>query len=119
MRCPNLRRPWVTSRQYKGQPVLDVAIVGGGQSGLSITFGLMRENVTNIRLYDHNRPGEAGPWTSDARMQTLRTYDDPELRLHSPRTTGSRPGIRALPTGSSLGRNATCRPRPRAGARRG
>ncbi|MBY5972467.1 NAD(P)/FAD-dependent oxidoreductase [Ferrimonas balearica] len=67
------RRPWVTPRQYKGQPVLDVAIVGGGQSGLSIAFGLMRENVTNIRLYDRNRPGEAGPWTSYARMQTLRT----------------------------------------------
>lgn len=81
MRGPNPRRPRVTSRQYKGQPVLSVAIVDCGQSGLSIAFTLMRENVTNMRVYGRNRPGEAGPWTSDARMQTLRTHDDPELRL--------------------------------------
>lgn len=67
------RKPWVIPRQHGALPVLDVAILGAGQSGLSIAFGLMRENVTNIRLYDRTQPGEAGPWTSFARMKTLRT----------------------------------------------
>jgi FAD-dependent urate hydroxylase len=66
-------RPWVVPRQHEGTEVLDVAIVGAGQSGMTIALGLMRENVTNIRLYERALPGKAGPWRSFARMKTLRT----------------------------------------------
>ena len=60
---------WVRSRDG----VLDVAIVGGGQSGLGAAFGLMREKVRNILVLDENPTGFEGPWDTYARMLTLRT----------------------------------------------
>ena len=65
--------PWVPPRRHAGQAVLDVAIVGGGQGGLATAFGLLRERVTNIRVFDRNEPGQEGPWVTFARMLTLRT----------------------------------------------
>jgi cation diffusion facilitator CzcD-associated flavoprotein CzcO len=59
-----------------GQPALDVLIVGGGQSGLAIAFGLRRSQVTNILIVDKAGEGEEGPWLSYARMQTLRSPKD-------------------------------------------
>ena len=36
------KRPWVLSRKARdGRPILDVLIVGGGQSGLAAAFGLV------------------------------------------------------------------------------
>jgi len=68
------RRPWLTPRHAtSGEPVYDVAIVGGGQSGLTAAFGLMRERVGNLLVLDENPLDRAGPWLSFARMRTLRT----------------------------------------------
>ena len=70
----------------QGQPILDCAIIGGGQVGLSIGFGLARERVTNIRIFDENKAGAEGPWATFARMLTLRTpklYSGPEHGLPS------------------------------------
>ena len=53
--------------------VLDVAIVGGGQSGLGAAFGLLRERIGNIAVLDENPAGYEGPWDTYARMVTLRT----------------------------------------------
>ena len=53
--------------------VLDVAIVGGGQSGLGAAFALQRERVSNILVLDENPAGHEGPWDTYARMRTLRT----------------------------------------------
>jgi len=53
--------------------VIDVIIIGGGQSGLGAAFGLMREKVRNILVLDENPPGAEGPWATYARMLTLRT----------------------------------------------
>ena len=39
------RHPWVPSR---GEGVLDVAIVGAGQTGLVTAFGLLRERVQRV-----------------------------------------------------------------------
>jgi cation diffusion facilitator CzcD-associated flavoprotein CzcO len=68
------RRPWVAPRRTAaGAPILDVVIVGGGQSGLATAFGLLRERVGNILVVDQNPADRAGPWLSFARMHTLRT----------------------------------------------
>ncbi|MBU8899453.1 NAD(P)/FAD-dependent oxidoreductase [Corallococcus sp. M34] len=67
-------RSWVPPRQTRaGLPVLDVLIIGGGQSGLTAAFGLMRERVTNLLVVDDGAPDLAGPWKTFARMRTLRT----------------------------------------------
>ncbi|MEO6339499.1 MAG: NAD(P)/FAD-dependent oxidoreductase, partial [Caulobacteraceae bacterium] len=65
---------WVKPRLApNGGRALDVAIVGGGQSGLGAAFGLRREGVRNLLVLDENDPGLEGPWVTYARMITLRT----------------------------------------------
>jgi cation diffusion facilitator CzcD-associated flavoprotein CzcO len=65
---------WVRPRPHgSGQHVYDVVIVGGGQSGLTVGFGLLREKVDNILIIDENPEGLEGPWITYARMVTLRT----------------------------------------------
>ncbi|MCQ8277579.1 NAD(P)/FAD-dependent oxidoreductase [Acetobacteraceae bacterium KSS8] len=66
-------RAWVPPRTHAGEAVLDVAIVGGGQGGLATAFGLRREKIDNIAVFDRNPDGLAGPWVTFARMLTLRT----------------------------------------------
>ena len=66
--------------------VLDCALVGGGQFGLALAFGLKREHVGNIMVYDRSPAGLEGPWMSFARMDLLRTPKDltgPDLGVGS------------------------------------
>ena len=68
------RRPWLELQSTaSGEQVYDVVIVGGGQSGLTTAFGLLRERVSNILVLDQNPLDRAGPWLNFARMRTLRT----------------------------------------------
>lgn len=68
------RRPWVAPRRSSsGEPIYDVVIVGAGQSGLTVAFGLSRERVGNLLVLDKNPLDRAGPWLNFARMRTLRT----------------------------------------------
>lgn len=67
------RPQWVRPRSAQGKPVLDVAIIGGGQCGLAAALGLQREGVTNIMIFDESPAGFEGPWETYARMVTLRT----------------------------------------------
>jgi cation diffusion facilitator CzcD-associated flavoprotein CzcO len=79
-------RSWIAPRRHGDQPVVDVLIVGGGQSGITIAFKLLREMVTNIRVLDRSSDGSEGPWNTFARMHTLRTPKDvtgPELGIPS------------------------------------
>ena len=69
-----------------GKPALDVLVVGGGQSGLSIAFCLRRSQVTNILVVDKAARGREGPWLTYARMKTLRSpksYTGPDLDIPS------------------------------------
>ncbi|WP_271673176.1 NAD(P)-binding domain-containing protein [Bradyrhizobium sp. CCBAU 51627] len=66
-------REWTVPRFKDGVPILDVLIVGGGQSGLGIAFGLRLERITNFRIIDRRPRGFEGPWRSFARMKQLRT----------------------------------------------
>jgi FAD-dependent urate hydroxylase len=78
-------KPWV--RPLAGQPeVLNCAIVGGGQFGQSVAFGLQRERVDRVVVFDANPAGLAGPWMTFARMIMLRTPKDltgPDLGVGS------------------------------------
>lgn len=68
------RRPWVAERRTRsGEPIADVLIVGGGQSGLVAAFALKRERVERVVVIDENPEDRAGPWLTFARMKTLRT----------------------------------------------
>jgi cation diffusion facilitator CzcD-associated flavoprotein CzcO len=86
-RIAHPRMKWLEPRVGPdGHPALDVLIVGGGQSGIAIAFGLMRAMVTNILVVDSASRGQEGPWRAYARMHTLRSpkdYTGPDLDLPS------------------------------------
>jgi FAD-dependent urate hydroxylase len=66
-------REWTVPRSRDGVPVLDVLIVGGGQSGLGTAFGLKLECITKVRIIDRSPRGFEGPWRRFARMREIRT----------------------------------------------
>ena len=78
---------WLEPRHgSNGQKALDVLIVGAGQSGLAIAFGLLRSKVDNIEVVDKAPAGMEGPWLTYARMDTLRSpkdYTGPDLDIPS------------------------------------
>lgn len=81
------RPPWVHPRSTPdGAPVLDCAIIGAGQSGLTVAAGLLRERVDRIAIFDSCPVGQEGPWRRNARMAMLRTPKDltgPDLGMPS------------------------------------
>jgi len=67
-------KDWVTPvRNPGGGSVANVVIVGAGQSGLGIAFGLKRERISGVVVLDARPSGLEGPWITYARMLTLRT----------------------------------------------
>ena len=79
--------PWLEPRMGPdGNPALDVLILGAGQSGLAIVFALQRAQVNNVLAIDRAEYGREGPWSSYARMRTLRSpkdYTGPDLDVPS------------------------------------
>ena len=72
---------WVPTRP--GMDV-DVAIIGAGQSGLAVAFGLQRAGIRNIQVLDAAPTGREGPWITWARMEMLRSPKEvpgPELGI--------------------------------------
>lgn len=67
------RPAWVRGRHRDGQSVADVAIIGGGQAGLTAAFALKRRAIDNTVILDAAPEGGEGPWTTYAAMHTLRT----------------------------------------------
>ena len=51
----------------------DVAVVGAGQSGLTVAFALRRAGIGNVIVFDQAPAGEEGIWRNIARMRNLRS----------------------------------------------
>lgn len=51
----------------------DVAVIGGGQNGVALTFALRRLGVRRVTVIDAAPAVRAGVWRSPARMNVLRT----------------------------------------------
>lgn len=69
----------------------NVVIVGGGQSGVAIAYGLRRKGIGQVEVIDQADPGQAGIWRTVARMRQLRTpktlagpsQGNPALSVHA------------------------------------
>ena len=61
---------WVRARRGVDH---NVVIVGGGQSGIAIAYGLKRKGVGRVEVIDRAEPGQTGIWRTTARMHQLRT----------------------------------------------
>lgn len=63
-------RDWVPS---PGDDTLDVLVVGGGHAGQAVAFALARKDVRRVLVVDAAPSGREGPWSTSAKMRTLRT----------------------------------------------
>ena len=61
---------WVRPR---GNADHNVVIVGGGQTGISIAYGLRRKGIGKVTVIEQADQGKAGIWRDVARMRQLRT----------------------------------------------
>ncbi|MDG4667610.1 NAD(P)/FAD-dependent oxidoreductase [Mycobacterium sp. 236(2023)] len=70
---------WIADRQDVDH---DVAVIGGGQSGVTIAHALLRAGVARVTVIDAGRSESDSAWRARARMRTLRTgktISGPEL----------------------------------------
>ncbi|MYN11802.1 SidA/IucD/PvdA family monooxygenase [Pusillimonas sp. TS35] len=65
-------KPWTPALTHRGQPVLDVAVVGGGMAGLSLSTALAHLGL-RAEIFDQAPESFEGPWATTARMETLRS----------------------------------------------
>jgi cation diffusion facilitator CzcD-associated flavoprotein CzcO len=56
-----------------GRPMSDVLVIGAGMCGIAAAAALIFKGVRNIAVVDASPDGREGPWTTYARMQTLRS----------------------------------------------
>jgi FAD-dependent urate hydroxylase len=57
----------------RNSKIEDVAIIGGGMAGLTTAFALRKWGITNVQIFEAKKSGQAGPWKTTARMNTLRS----------------------------------------------
>ncbi|MDE1462523.1 NAD(P)-binding domain-containing protein [Spartinivicinus poritis] len=67
------KQSWSFPKQYNGQKVYDVIIVGAGHSGLALAHQLRLLGIGRILILDKQSIDKPGPWSSFARMEKLRT----------------------------------------------
>jgi cation diffusion facilitator CzcD-associated flavoprotein CzcO len=65
-------KSWVPPTTHDGQPVLDVAIIGGGMAGSAAAAALKHMGIKAV-IFDRSPAGFEGPWATTARMETLRS----------------------------------------------
>ncbi|WP_439552603.1 NAD(P)-binding domain-containing protein [Falsiroseomonas sp.] len=66
-------RAWVPETPFERGELLDVAVIGGGLSGLCAAAALRFLGITRLAVLDRAAEGTEGPWVTTARMRTLRT----------------------------------------------
>ena len=65
-------KAWTLPHELNGQPVLDVAVIGGGMAGLAAATSLKHLGMGAV-VFDRSPIGFEGPWATTARMETLRS----------------------------------------------
>ncbi len=60
----------------KENKMLDVAIIGGGQAGLTLCFALKKRGIFQVTVFDAAEKSLEGPWRTTARMLTLRSVKE-------------------------------------------
>ena len=63
---------WTPARTHDGEPVLDVAVIGAGMTGLAVSAALVHRGMSVV-AFDEAPAGLEGPWATTARMETLRS----------------------------------------------
>ena len=63
---------WVVAREHEGQPIIEVAVIGGGMAGMAAAASLTLTGIQAI-IFDRAPSGFEGPWVTSARMETLRS----------------------------------------------
>jgi len=71
-----LKYPSTPLPYQRSTDVLEVAIVGAGQTGKAMAFGLRRYGCHNVKVFDRNPKGLQGPWRTYGRNHVLRTDKD-------------------------------------------
>lgn len=66
-------KDWVPQREFNGQRVLDVVVIGAGMCGLAASAALKGLGLSNMTVLDRAPAGQEGPWVTYARMETLRS----------------------------------------------
>ena len=66
-------KQWVIPKYHNGRKMLDVVIIGAGQSGLVLGHALKRRGLTNMLLVDRNPKGFEGVWETYARNYEIRS----------------------------------------------
>jgi cation diffusion facilitator CzcD-associated flavoprotein CzcO len=67
------KQSWVPTTQVSKEKVLDVIVVGAGQSGLCLAYNLKLNGIRRISIIDQQPEGKSGPWNTFAKMKNLRT----------------------------------------------
>jgi cation diffusion facilitator CzcD-associated flavoprotein CzcO len=63
---------WTPARTHAGEPVVDIAIIGAGMTGLAVAAALIHRGM-DVVVFDEAPEGWEGPWATTARMETLRS----------------------------------------------
>lgn len=63
---------WSLSEHNPENHVIDVAIIGGGMSGITAAFALKLRGINTV-VFDQAAIGQEGPWKTPALMETLRS----------------------------------------------
>ncbi|MBU2767953.1 NAD(P)/FAD-dependent oxidoreductase [Acidithiobacillus ferrivorans] len=75
---PNVETAYVTLKDkndttLSSDQINNCIVVGAGQTGLTIAYGLKREQINKVILLDEQSKNMTGPWSTYARMEMLRT----------------------------------------------
>src|SRR5882757_1123295 len=62
--------------------ILEVAVIGAGQTGKAVAFGLSQFGCKSVKVFDRQPRGLQGPWRTYARNHLLRTLKSETGGMH-------------------------------------